>query len=454
MFKEKQANRGITLIALVITIIVLLILAGVTIATLTGENGILSRASQSQTATDIADTEEQIKIELMSRASQNDSGTYTVEDVKEVAKNITGNDVDEDAQTVLTKKGNTVDLAEIIAGASNGSGTGGSIEVGQLAPSQGTINGEPGTAQNPTIPAGYIPINEGDAVWDGASGPAYDEGLVITDAVDNGNQWVWVPVSDPSVMYEENAEGVALSGSTGVTTSKYSASRGLPGSSSWREPDLVVGSGGTEYDAVVSNVTQAGFSDTADMAQTMVNEYSTMIESIETYGGFYIGRYELTADGEKPGAVLTNTNWYELYAKCKELAKSDSNTTTRMIWGAQWDVACNWLADNGYNIEDSTSWGNYSNNTATGHGTKQNTGYSEYWKANNIYDLAGNCWEWTQEAGSASRRVSRGGSYNDFGSNAPVTYRFSYSPTNDSYSNLRFSLHFNIEPLTPEGDAL
>ena len=77
MFKEKQANRGITLIALVITIIVLLILAGVTIATLTGENGILSRASQSQTATDISDTEEQIKIELMSRASQNDSGTYT-----------------------------------------------------------------------------------------------------------------------------------------------------------------------------------------------------------------------------------------------------------------------------------------------------------------------------------------------------------------------------------------
>ena len=77
MFKEKQANRGITLIALVITIIVLLILAGVTIATLTGENGILSRASQSQTATDIADTEEQIKIELMSRASQNDSGRYT-----------------------------------------------------------------------------------------------------------------------------------------------------------------------------------------------------------------------------------------------------------------------------------------------------------------------------------------------------------------------------------------
>ena len=40
----KYGKRGITLIALVITIIVLLILAGVTIVTLTGENGILTRA--------------------------------------------------------------------------------------------------------------------------------------------------------------------------------------------------------------------------------------------------------------------------------------------------------------------------------------------------------------------------------------------------------------------------
>ena len=44
--KTKMRNRGITLIALVITIIVLLILAGVTIATLTGDNGILTRAEQ------------------------------------------------------------------------------------------------------------------------------------------------------------------------------------------------------------------------------------------------------------------------------------------------------------------------------------------------------------------------------------------------------------------------
>lgn len=51
MLREK---RGITLIALVITIIVLLILAGVTIATLTGENGILTKASEASQKTEVA----------------------------------------------------------------------------------------------------------------------------------------------------------------------------------------------------------------------------------------------------------------------------------------------------------------------------------------------------------------------------------------------------------------
>ena len=60
--KEK---RGITLIALVITIIVLLILAGVTIATLTGENGILTKASDAKEDTVIAQDEEMIKLEIL-----------------------------------------------------------------------------------------------------------------------------------------------------------------------------------------------------------------------------------------------------------------------------------------------------------------------------------------------------------------------------------------------------
>ncbi len=55
-------QKGITLIALVITIIVLLILAGVSIAMLTGENGILSKAVQAGDDTKLSDTEETIKL--------------------------------------------------------------------------------------------------------------------------------------------------------------------------------------------------------------------------------------------------------------------------------------------------------------------------------------------------------------------------------------------------------
>ena len=255
-----------------------------------------------------------------------------------------------------------------------------------------------------------------------------------------GNQWVWVPVEIPSSMYVTVTEPIAITGGTtkvvsDVTTSKYTVSEIISGqnrvlpndTSSYREPDIVVGRG-TEYDAVETNWKAAGFSSLKNMAETLVKDYDDMTKSLETYKGFYIGRYELTANGEKAGESLTNTNWYNLYAKCKTLAKNDK-VSTRMIYGLQWDATCKWLEEK-YNITDSKDWGNYSNNTATGHGKKQDTGFSESWKANNIYDFAGNCNEWTQEAYSNSRRVVRGGRYDIKGS---ATTGLDFSPSNSSY---------------------
>ena len=60
--KKLKKNKGITLIALVITIIILLILAGVTIATLTEDNGILTRAQDAKAKTEEATLEEKNKI--------------------------------------------------------------------------------------------------------------------------------------------------------------------------------------------------------------------------------------------------------------------------------------------------------------------------------------------------------------------------------------------------------
>ncbi len=60
MYKKIKENKAITLIALVITIIVLLILAGVSIAMLTGENGILNQANKAKTETEYKGAEEKM----------------------------------------------------------------------------------------------------------------------------------------------------------------------------------------------------------------------------------------------------------------------------------------------------------------------------------------------------------------------------------------------------------
>ena len=107
----ENKEKGITLIALVITIIVLLILAGVAIATLTGDNGILTKAVSSKEETDIAETKEQIKLEIM--GNLNDEGKYTNTDVVKAVKKITGKQIEENVDSVQTSKGNNVDLTDL-----------------------------------------------------------------------------------------------------------------------------------------------------------------------------------------------------------------------------------------------------------------------------------------------------------------------------------------------------
>ena len=80
----KKQNRGITLIALVVTIIVLLILAGVSIATLTGENGILTQAENAKSKTTKAAEEEKVKLAIM--GSWGTQGKLDLDTLKENLK--------------------------------------------------------------------------------------------------------------------------------------------------------------------------------------------------------------------------------------------------------------------------------------------------------------------------------------------------------------------------------
>lgn len=79
-------EKGITLIALVITIIVLLILAGVTIAMLTGNNGILTKATTAVSDTEKATAEEAIKMEVYNNIAAND-GTFKLATFTEITTN-------------------------------------------------------------------------------------------------------------------------------------------------------------------------------------------------------------------------------------------------------------------------------------------------------------------------------------------------------------------------------
>ena len=358
------------------------------------------------------------------------------------------------------------------------------VPVGTKASKNGTINGEEGNSNNPTIPKNYIPIDTATSTWgDGSTAPSQDSvnhGLVIRD--EQNNEWVWVPVDKATLatMYEESSDEKTLCGTTGETavktkmysktitigtdTNKETMTRTTPGTSSgYREPDLVVGSDGAKYDAKDTYYkTILGETGTKEqLAQLFVDEYKAMIESVSKYGGFYIGRYELSEAGvQKDKATLTSTNWYNLYNVCRnsKLQASDK-VKTQMIWGCQWDVTMNWLISSGAKTSDevntdSSSWGNYyatsvkaddgtTDIKASKKSAKLNTGVTTFTMANNIYDLAGNVWEWTQEAYNTFFRAYRGGSYNISGSSNPASYRYGGGPSDSNYVNWRFSSHFN-----------
>ena len=354
------------------------------------------------------------------------------------------------------------------------------VDVNTKAGDNSTINGKKGTSKNPTIPKNYIPIDTATSTWgDGSTAPSQDSvnhGLVIKDEKDN--EWVWIPVDKATLatMYEESSDEKTLCGTTGETavktklysksitigtdSNKETMSRTTPGTStlgSFREPDLV-----TSYDVKDTYYkTILGETGTKEqLAQLFADEYKAMIESVSKYGGFYIGRYELSEAGvQKDRQPLTNTNWYNLYNVCRDskLQASDK-VKTQMIWGCQWDVTMNWLISSGAKTsdevnKDSRSWGNYNNTSvkaddgtteikASGTSAKLNTGKTTFTMANNIYDLAGNYREWTQEACRTFLRADRGGNYDSDGSTDAASYEGINEPFYTGGS-LRFSSHFN-----------
>ena len=243
----------------------------------------------------------------------------------------------------------------------------------------------------------------------------------------------------------------------------------ITSATNYREPDVIANNQFYDIDSY-SYMHSYGLGQTRYemLAQELEQNYLEIMESIKKYEGFYIGRYELGYENNqvvvrKMNTNNNNINWYTSYKRCLTLKGNNDDIKTMMITGSLWDETLEWLVKSGatnsagtaltYQLVggNSTTFGNYSNATfsyiakdaeqpvetkETSKGVLIPTGSAEYTKTNNIYDMAGNVWEWTTEADSTNGMVCRGGYYGYYGSNYPMAYRNYYFPYG-SYSYLR-----------------
>ena len=289
-----------------------------------------------------------------------------------------------------------------------------------------------------------------------------ENGLVIEDSGEN--QFVWIPVEN--AIYNPNSgitistannytpmaisqgegssyyEGIryTYNATTHVGTRSTGTSYGL-GTSGYREPSLVTGAAnytwsfesGTQYDGAASNyntiLNAIGITTPVQLGAYMNNDYTAMINSVDTYKGFYIGRYETTAkdDAHK---TTNNTTYYNM-ARTKlgyiPMARSSSMTwyrqflmqdngysgnacygntavKTAMITCSQYQAAINYILKGPDKMVVSSITGNHT-------GTCSVTGLFGNDIANNIFDLASNRFECSQEAYGNNRRTFFGGYY-------------------------------------------
>ena len=255
------------------------------------------------------------------------------------------------------------------------------------------------------------------------------------------NQFVWIPVEVKSTDTENSIASFYRSAWTANASTGGERTTGLD--AKYTEPN-------STYD-------KAGKTGIAD-------QITELTKSIYKYGGFYIGRYEAGSTTERAKGssqtaefVVQQDKYPYIYVKwgtsmsdvsegavylCNNLyipTNTNYGATSMLCTGASWDSMLDFIKDSSHSVTDSTTWGNYldsetytinrgkyavyntSNYTlgnfqdVVNEYSKENsarilltTGAAERNSSKNIYDVGGNCTEWTTEATSSSRRVCRG----------------------------------------------
>ena len=290
-----------------------------------------------------------------------------------------------------------------------------------------------------TIPKGFKIVSGKETISDG---------LVIQDT--DGNEFVWIPVETVVSDTEENGtnnKAMAIKDGNNYKGLLYDFTNANPSIStvisgcttttdSFREPDLI-----SDYDNDIS------YNNGLFTKDSIQKDYNKMIESVEKYHGFYVGRYELGLEETKPvsknastnenvtTAEASNTNtsmWYGLYSKCKEFApqSSDKSVVSSMIWGSQYDAMLNWMAKQGEKV------GTPNDDKVN---TTQVTGSNSNDIIRNVFDLYGCNRDWTLEASATNLRVYYGGDYNN--STSPSNYVASSPLEADISASTRITLY-------------
>ena len=432
----------------------MIILAGVTISALSGDNGILQNATKAKEETEKGNEKDQIGIAIAGAIAENLGGNLTEEGLKINLVDKQGNDatVTEEGENLKVRFNDSQreylvnkSTGEIIFSGENT--TPPTQEVTPGVPVEGNKN-----YKGATIPDGFkvsTNPNEQDV----------NKGLVVIAPDDS--EFVWIPVNKDNlcvagVSGKEIAENVGGNYKGNLYKFDETGSNPMPESENLREPDIV-----TDYDNDTEDyLKNIGLTQESFITQ-MQTDYNDMINSIKEYGGFYIGRYEtsmsdatvdkVSATGKsevvqsKKGVLPVSTeynsqSWYGLYEKQRSYAEdkgiSDS-VKSSMIWTSQHHAILNWALQ-GSDAEKVTA-------DSVKHGTDP-TGTEIDGVAdviNNIYDLGNNLYEWTLGAKDDWDRIFMGGSFEY--DNEPSGY---YGNTPDLTTNFygsRLSLYINVQ---------
>ena len=396
----QNRNEGITLIALIITIIILLILVGVSI-NLAIKGDLFGSAEKAVSGTNDKTAQEQTRVdELMGELDKVEKQQKEQEEA-EKQKNLLGKRVTENTKYVSNGKTAWIPKGFTVSG----------------------IKSEQS-------------IDNGLVIYDIPEGTTVD--WTNPNSVKTAyNQFVWIPVEVKSTDTENSIASFYRSEWAENTATGGERTTGL--STDYTEPDST--------------------NDTADKTG-IAGQITELTKSIYKYGGFYIGRYEAGSKTPRTSSSgvteigIKQDMYPYIYVKWGDsmssigttgavyLSNSLYNTneygaTSMLCTGACWDSMLDFIKDSKHSVTDSTTWGNYSNsetfeitrgayavynNNTLGSfnnvGSKYSkmkdtyilltTGATERNCSKNIYDVAGNCWEWTTESDSSSVRVYRG----------------------------------------------